>query len=282
MMTISTGRRRVLLGVALACAALGGCKKKPEGQVVATVNGDEITRRDLASEFAGAGGKNGDDITALQPALVQSIVNRKLLVQEAKRTNLDKNPQYLALRQRGQEMLLAQMLTQSWTGKLKPPRAQDVPAFIAANPLMFAQRKILLCDTITTPSASISEAQLHQLTSTDAIAAWLTANKKPFQRADKPIDTMTLPQELSRQLVGNAVNGPVAINTGGTYSIVSVKAVRDAPVPADQQNKVAQAAMAQRQQAQTGEEQVKRLRTSADISYLPGFAPPPSTAPVAK
>lgn len=278
MMTVTMGHRRILLGLALVCATLGGCKKKPEGQVVATVNGEEITRRDLVSEFATLGGTNGDDLAAMQPALVQAIVTRKLLVQEAQRSNLDKNPQYLAASKRGQEALLAQMLTQSWIARLTPPRAQDIPAFIAANPLIFGQRKLLLADTITTSNASISEAQLRKLTSNDAIAAWLTANKKPFQRGDKTIDTMNLPQELARPMVDKAGQQPMAINANGNYSIVSVKAIREAPVPADQYTKVAQAAMTKRQQLQTSEEQLKRLRGSADISYLPGFAPPQSAA----
>lgn len=282
MMMKSGNYRGTVLALALAGAALAGCEKKPEGQVVATVNGEEITRRDLASEFAAAGGKNGDDITTVQPALVQAIVTRKLLVQEAERTDLDKNPQYLAMSKRGQESLLAQMLTQSWMGKLKQPRPQDIPAFIAANPLMFGERKILLCDTITTSTGNVSEAQLRKLNTNDAIAAWLTANKKPFQRGDKPIDTMTLPVELAQQLLTKAVSAPVAINAGGTYSIVKVKAIREAPVPSNQYTKVAQAAMAQRQQMQVGEDQLKRLRSSADISYLPGFAPAATPTPAAK
>ena len=265
---------KALLALALAGVALGGCEKKPEGQVVATVNGEEVTRRELASEFAAVGGKNGDDIATVQPALVQAIVTRKLLVQEAERTNLDKNPQYLALSKRGQEALLAQMLTESWMGKLKPLGKENIPAFVAANPLMFGQRKILLCDTITTSTGSVSEAQLRKLNTNDQIAAWLTANKKPFQRADKPIDTMSLPKELAQQLVAKAGNGPMAINSNGAYSIVTVKGIREAPVPANQVARVAQAAMMQRQQMQTGEEQLKRLRSSADISYLPGFGPP--------
>lgn len=281
-MTVRTGSARVAILLALSCATLGACKKKPEGQVVATVNGDEITRRDLVSEFAASGGKNEADLAAVQPALLQSLVTRKLLVQEAERTNLDKNPQYLAMSQRGQDALLAQMLAQTWTSKVKPPRPQDLPAFIAANPLMFGQRKVLLCNTITTATTSISREQLQKLSGSDAIEAWLKANKKPYRRGDKPVDTLELPQELSQAMIAKLGQGPLVIDSGGTYSIVLIKGVREAPVPQEQWNAVARNAIMRRQQTQTSDDQIKRLRASADISYLPGFAPPPQPKAAAK
>src|SRR5580704_8901481 len=46
--------------IPLACLAIGGCRvgnplaKAPTGQVVATVNGEEITARDLQAEMGGA------------------------------------------------------------------------------------------------------------------------------------------------------------------------------------------------------------------------------------
>lgn len=271
-----TNVKRRLIGAGLACLAVAGCHKKPEGQVVASVNGEEITRRDLVTEFAAAGGQSADDLKTVQPALVQNVVNRKLLDQEARRENLDKNPQFLALEQRAREVLLAQMLAQTWNQKAKPATPAEAQAFEAANPLMFDRRQALLIDEIDTASNSLSEAQLAGMHSNDAVAAALTAAKKPFRRGGKALDTLTLPKELAEKLVSRVGGEPVAIRQGPVLAVIAVKQAKDSPIPPEQRQKVAQAALARAQAEQTTQTQLKQLRDTADINYLPGFGP---TAP---
>jgi EpsD family peptidyl-prolyl cis-trans isomerase len=263
----------VLLGTALACTALAGCHKKPAGQVIATVNGEEITRRDLSAEISAAGAQGAVDTAAIQPALTKALVDRKLLVQEAKRTKLDTNPQYLALRQRTDDILLAQMLAQSWNGKGRTTSNAEAQQFIGENPLMFGQRKALLVDEIITGADSITEAQLRPLSNNDAIAAWLTQHKKPFQRSNKPVDTLRIPKEIAQRMLAAQGGEPLAVRNGALYNIVQVKAVRDLPLPAADQLKVAKEAVQQQAQMKTNIAQIERLRQTADISYLPGFAP---------
>ena len=269
----TTAKRGLAAGIGLCALALAGCHKKPEGQVVASVNGEEITRRDLVTEFAAAGGRSADDLKAIQPALVQSIVNRKLLDQEAKRENLDKNPQYLALQQRGTEVLLAQLLAQSWNAKVKPASAGEAQAFVAANPLMFDARKALLVDEIDTASASLSDSQVAGLHSLDAVAAALNAGKKPFRRGGKVLDTLALPKDLAAKLVERTGGDPIAVRSGAVLAVIEVKQAKDTPVPPEQRIRVAQAALARTQAEQTTQNQIKQLRDTADISYLPGFGP---------
>lgn len=280
MMT-GTFRIGAALTATLACAVLGGCSKTPEGQVVATVNGDEVTRRDLTSELAATGNSGVDEaqMKQIQPVVVEGIVNRKLLVQEAERSNLDKDPQYLALKQRADEILLAQMLAQSWTGKLEKPSPAAVRAFVTGNPLMFGERKAILVDEIATAAANIPQAQLATMASNDAVAAWLSARKKPFQRGDKAVDTMKMPQPLAARLVAKAGDGgPTVVRNGPMLNILAVRAVRPMPVPQNQWSRLATEALQQQAGAKTTDDQLKRLRETADVSYLPEFAPPGDAA----
>lgn len=270
------GRTRTAAFIGLSLMALGmaGCHKKPEGQVVATVNGDEVTRRDLVSELQAAGGQSADDLKAVQPQLVESVINRKLLVQEAKRENLDKNPQYLSALQRTQEVLLAQMLAQTWTARAKAAKPAEVQAFIAQNPLMFGQRKLLLVNEIGVPGNGVTNAQLANLHSNDQIAAFLNARKQKFQRGVRTVDTLTLPGEFAQKLVAQLGKEPIAIRNGNAVAISQVLQMRDAPIPSDQQTKVAQMAIQRQRSLTEASSEVKQLRDGAEIQYLPGFAPP--------
>ncbi|WP_097063161.1 hypothetical protein [Sphingomonas guangdongensis] len=264
------------LAATLGSAVLTGCDRKPVGQVVATVNGEEVTRRELVSEVnaIGGGNLNEEQLKAAQPALVQGLVDRKLLVQEAKRSNLDKNPQFLAEQQRANDLLLVRMLAQSWMGRQTKPEAAAVRAFIADNPQMFGERKAVLVDAIVTPANSITAQQLAPLKSNDAIAAWLTSNKKQFRRVNRPVDTATLPKPFVRQLLSQAGSGePVALNDGSAFTIMAPRSVRPMPLPSNQWNKVAEQAIAQQVQNKTIADELKRLRENADLNYLPEFAP---------
>lgn len=269
-----------LLGIATATLALGACKKEPTGQVVATVDGQEITQRDLMAEFQASGGQSKEDFETVQPQLIDAVVTRKIIVEEAKRQNLDKNPQYLALLNRTQETLLAQTLAQTWNNRSKPADAAAARAFIAQNPSMFGGRKVLLVNEIRVPGNAITDAQLKPLTSNDQVAAFLTQHKAKFDRGMRTVDTISLPPELASKLVSSAGGEPVGIRSGPVLAVTQVMQVRDAPVPADRQVQVAQQAMQQRAAMQTVSSEVKRLRDAADIKYAEGYAP--KKAPEAK
>ena len=78
----------------LACIALSGCgmiggDKAPKGQVVATVNGEEITVTELNRELAGAAPANPAERKAAEQAALESIITRKLVAQASKDQNLD-------------------------------------------------------------------------------------------------------------------------------------------------------------------------------------------------
>ena len=103
--------------IPIACLAMGACKfgggddkKAPTGQVVATVNGEEITMRDLNLEMAGANIPDPKAMKAAQEQTLQKMIERKVLAQNAKTQGLDKSPDYALQQNRATEALLAQAL----------------------------------------------------------------------------------------------------------------------------------------------------------------------------
>jgi len=64
-------------GALLVAATLVGCTdQKPTGQVIATVNGKEITAQDLQAEYRATGINNA-------PQLLRNVIDRKLLAATA-------------------------------------------------------------------------------------------------------------------------------------------------------------------------------------------------------
>src|SRR5277367_6372562 len=80
-----------ICGVLASLAMAAGCSPHgPNGQVVATVNGQEITTQDLAAE-ARSSNQGG---AATKQSLLQAVIGRVLLAQEAHALQLDQTPGY--------------------------------------------------------------------------------------------------------------------------------------------------------------------------------------------
>lgn len=265
------------IGLSLTLVACGG-DKAPTGQVIASVNGEDITRRDMQAELQAAKAPKDADIKALQPAIADRLVNRKLMVAEAKKQGIDKTPEYLAAEQRQRELLLASLLADRWAGKVEPAQSSAVDAYIAANPQMFANRKILAVDQIRAKADAVPPKELEPLTTNDQVAALLQARKAQFQRGRGTLDTATIPAPLAQQIMALAPGMPFVVVENGLLVSNSVLAVRDAPVPEAQRPTLATQVMRQQEAQKTIEAQVKSLKTGAKIEYQPGFAPPAAKA----
>ena len=87
-----------------------GCNRKAEGQTVAVVNGDEITA--LRPEFRTDQAKvpDGADKNAARSQVLQQLVDRRLLAEQARKEGIDKTPEYLNRQRQAEEELLISML----------------------------------------------------------------------------------------------------------------------------------------------------------------------------
>src|SRR3982750_3449756 len=98
-----------LIGGAAALALLTACSDKakaPTGQVVATVNGEDITVHELNGELQTLRVPPDAPKKQVEQVALQRVVERKMLADVAKKRGLDKNPQFLLAERRVDEGLL--------------------------------------------------------------------------------------------------------------------------------------------------------------------------------
>src|SRR4051812_39941749 len=86
VISFSTGHcmRQHIIVTALVALAVSSCQKKASGQTVAVVNGDEITASELNSELTNEQTAAAGDTKLARNTALQNLINRKLLVQQAK------------------------------------------------------------------------------------------------------------------------------------------------------------------------------------------------------
>lgn len=186
-------------GAALvACVAISGCglggDKAPKGQVVATVDGEEITAMELNAELAGVQVADAAQRKLAEQAALKQIILRKLLVQQAKEEKLDKTPAFSQQRDRAEENLLAGMMQKKMAQGIADPPKAEAEKFVAEHPAMFANRRVMVVDQIvTTPISAAISKQLEPTTTLEQVEAVFRANNLDFQRTTVVLDTLNAP-----------------------------------------------------------------------------------------
>lgn len=157
-------------------------------QVVAKIGSTEITRAMLRQEMPG-----GVDNPAIERAVLQSMVARKLLAEEARHQGLDRTPVGAMVLKRADEMTTVGLLEQKYAGTPQAVSDAQVRDFIAAHPLMFAQRHLIALDQYL--ASDVSKATTKSLEAANSMAEFndvLSRDRVSFQRGAVVIDTLNL------------------------------------------------------------------------------------------
>jgi EpsD family peptidyl-prolyl cis-trans isomerase len=262
----------------LIALAATSCQKKAEGQTVAIVNNEEITAAELNAELTNNAAANSADTKQARAAALQRLVDRKLLVQQAKSDGLDKSPEFINQQRRTTEDLLINMLVSKRLNTAKLPTPEEIARFETTRPEAFAGREIWTLSQLIYPlpkDAGLT-AKIQAAKSLDEIAQALTAAGVQFTRETKKIDTAMFPHNIYAQIAKLPAGEPF-VAPGPDKAVANVITAREpAPLAGDQARTLALNAM-RRDQAQTMvQDRLKSLRASAKIEYQPGFGPPPS------
>jgi EpsD family peptidyl-prolyl cis-trans isomerase len=268
--------RKLLLATAIVGAlALTACSKEPKGQIVAVVNGDEVSMQELNAELAGVRIPDNADRAALRRQILERIIDRKLIVQKAREQGIDKTPDYVSQQRRLEENLLVSMLGQKIAQTVPMPDDRDVTQYIADNPTMFGQRQRLLLDQIQfeAPKNSKQLLNLRDAHSLDDIAAALGKMGLASSRGRGVIDTGRLDPQLMSKINQLPAGEPFVLPSNGSF-VASVIVGRDLiSTPTDVQRQVAIEAVRRRALFNESKAQVQRARGQAEIKYQPGFEP---------
>jgi EpsD family peptidyl-prolyl cis-trans isomerase len=240
------------------------------GRVAARVNGVEISVHQVAGVVPGSG------VGAAQA--LDKVIDRELLVQKALAAKLDRDAQVA----QAIEMARRQVLAQAWLDRAAATAAEargtaeEVSAFYAENPGLFAQRRVYRLRelTVTLPAERIETVRSEAATSKDLdeLAAWLKwRNLKvaPAFYTTAPAEQLPiafLPQ-LARMREGELAVFPVA--QGAT--VVQLIGAQDAPLSEREAAPVIEQFIAGRKRLELAATEVRRLREAANIEYVGDF-----------
>jgi peptidyl-prolyl cis-trans isomerase C len=266
-------RSKIVLAIGLALMA-SACDKKAEGQTVAIVNGEEITAAELNAELANANVRQGADRDQARARVLQAMIDRRLLAQQAKTDGLDKSPEYLNRQRRTNEELLIRMLASRQIDTAQLPSNSEIQRFQASHPWMFEKREQWALEQVrfAMPTDAAVRAKIDAAKSLDEITKILTVAGIAFTRQKNRLDTAIVPQNLYGQLAGSG-SEPFVIPVGNQAVASVITAREPAPIAGEQARPIAVAAMRREQAAKLMQNRLTSIRQAAKIEYKEGFAP---------
>lgn len=288
--------KTVLLAAAMAATTLtAGCDRikslvggKPKGQVVATVNGDEITVLDLKNEMQGFSARDPKVLKAAQQQALQQIIMRTLLTQKAKEEKLEKTPEFTAQVRRGEDVLLSQMYQQKLASGVATPKPQEANAYVAAHPEAFANRRLLVLEQLIAPANSkITPDQFKDLNTLDAVKGLYRAAGVPYQENLAVIDSLSADPQLISQIEKLPADEVFVIPQRGALVFNHIIMTRVAPFTGDMAATYATNLVRQRSAQQSVGKQLTALRKESEPKivynelYKPAEAKPAAPAPKA-
>lgn len=261
---------------------LGGCHKEPKGQVVAIVNGEDISIQDLSAELQDIPVPDTIDRKQLTKLILQGVIDRQLQVEEARKRGLDKTPQFLGLLNRNEEELLASMLGHKIAQTVPFPVDREIQNYIDANPLQFAKRQRLVMDQLSfTPPRDRTKLQaaLADVHTLDDAAAALASLGIAATRGQGAIDTGTTEPGIAAQIVAAPAGEPILLPQGDQLIVGVITARETIDMPSQIANLAAARAVRGTTLLRESQAQIAAARDKAKITYEdPSLAPDPAPA----
>lgn len=251
---------------------LAACHRAtPDAQLVARVNGVEISAHEIHTNAS----------TSVAQA-VEKVIDRELLVQKALEAGLERDPVVKDSIDNARRQVLAQAYLDRAASAATQPSREEVRAFYAENPALFAERRIYrMRELIVSAPAELVDvlrAEAARAGDLDQVAAWLKARNATFTAATETQPAEQLPlaylPQMAQMKAGDIAVFPIpasaSFSTGGANVIQLVQA-EPAPLGLEQSQALIEQFLAGRKRLEVAAAEVKRLRAGARIEYVAQF-----------
>jgi peptidyl-prolyl cis-trans isomerase C len=272
----------ILLGACHRPAMLGGKGPAPTGQVVARIDGHEVTIRDLQAELGGVTLTDPKQLKAAEQRAAELIVVRALLADAARDQGLDKTPDFAVLKQRAIDNLLAQSLQSKIAQSVPAPAPEEVDRFISDHANLFAERKLYDVEQIR--FARVADPAvvkgLEPLNTLDEVAAYLTRLNIRFARGGASLDAAGMDPRLADAITKLPTGALFVVPNGEALLVNDIKATRVVPLTGADAKTFATNLLKRQHVQDAVQKQTSAIVAQGmkRVQFNPAFAPPPPAA----
>ena len=263
----------------LVLLALGACGKggsTKSGQVVAKVNGDEITIHQVNAAMPRLGVASEAQAKEASKQVLNSLIEQQLLLKKATEAKLDRDPGVLQAIESAKRQILAQSYLEKMAQAVSKPSASEVHDYYAKHPELFEKRRVYRFQELLfenkPETLKIAKATLEQGKSIRDLGHSLQSEKIPFQANESVKMSEQLPMNMLARVSTLKVGQGTMVSSDKSSLVMYLADVRDLPVTEEQAKPAIESYLTNTKRAQLAQAEVKKLHDAAKIEYLGAFA----------
>jgi len=276
----STARRiacgALLIPMLMSCGPGSGARGS---QVVATVNGHEITVTQLNRALESAGMR---EVTATtRKRAIETLATEELLVQAALQNEIDRDAGFVQALEQARRKLLSQFFAERMIYPKTVISATEIADYYNKQPLLFAERRRFRLTTFQATSADLTPAvtaELEAVNSVEKVRRVLDAHGIKYTTELASISPEQLPVD-ELEAYSKAAVGDLFVNPRGDGSVLlmSVAAIEeDVPMTLERARPLIEEYLHNTRNQTAAAEYVARVRATAKIVYT---QPPEGDSP---
>jgi peptidyl-prolyl cis-trans isomerase C len=266
--------RRVYAAVGvLLLAGCGGRGSQQPSQVVATVNDHDLTVLQLSQALQATGAE--DNPQATRKALA-SLIDEELLVQQATKDQLDRDPLIVQAMEHERRRLLAQAYAQRMVYPKTTVSLAEMEEYYGAHPALFAHRRLYRLTVFAIQDSDMSgllAADLEKTHSEDDVRAALQRHEIKFETQPLSCSAEELPldkvDEFARAKAGDLL---IAGQSDGRTLLMSVVALEERPLSFEHAKLMITQYLTTLRNTRAADEYLRKLKETAKIAYAPRYA----------
>lgn len=267
--------------IAVMAVAVTGCGKK-EGatssntQVVAKVNGDEISIHQVNFQLSRLGQLNEEQSKAAAKDVLARLVDQQILKQKAIDAKLDRDPRVLQALEATKDQILAQAYLEQEMNKAAKPSASDIDKFYTEHPELFQNRRLFNLQELAVEADKDKFTEIEQAISgkksLTEIGEWLKSKGYKFAVNANVRAAEQLPLPVLLKLQPLKDGDTVAIQNSQSINIVHLAASQSQPIARDKAKPVIEQYFLNQNKTELVKKQVEGLKKAAKIEYVGAFA----------
>ena len=269
--------------IIISTASLVACDNKSKSsaknadtQVVAIVNGEEITIHQVNFQLSRLGQMNEAQSKLASKQVLTRLVEMQLLKQQAIEQKMDKNPVLLQALESSKDQMLAQAYLESMMAKAPKPSNTEIDTFFKEHPELFENRRVFKLDelVVSIDKQKIAEAEisLKNVNTIKDVAAWIKEKDYPYNVNTAVKEAEAIPSDMLKKLQILKDGEIMLMPMNGALHVIHVAASKTVPISRANATPIIQQYFTNQNKSNVAKQEMLALNEKAKIEFVGTFA----------
>ena len=276
--------QQFLISVLLLSALLiTGCGKKENtgskqsnDQVVAKVNGEEITIHQVNFQLSRMGQMTQEQAKVASKQVLASLVTQEMLKQKALEAKLDQDPAIIQTLAFSKDQLLAQAYLQKTVSKTPKASTSEIDTFYKEHPELFENRRVFrlqeLVVNIPKEKFAETESSLKPMKDINEVVSWLKENKYPVTVNSNVKAAEELPMLVLKKMQNLKDGELLLVPTNKTFNILQIAGSQTQPISRAKATPIIEQYFFNQNKNKIANNEITALNEKAKIEFIGAFS----------